>query len=56
LLPCPPIEVQDAIVMELNNASETIDCFIKEQQKVLALLEEYKRAVIQSVFVDGVKG
>ena len=53
LLPCPPDNVQESIASQLNTMSETVDRYITEQQKILSLLEEYKRSVIQSSFTEG---
>ena len=46
LLPVPPVEEQTAIVRFLDHADRRIQRYIRAKQKLIALLEEQKQAII----------
>ena len=47
VLPLPPIEEQNAIGRFLDHATRRIDRYIRAKEKLIALLEEQKRAIIR---------
>ena len=47
-LPCPPLPEQAAIVRYLDHVDRRIQRYIRAKQKLIALLEEQKQAVIHS--------
>jgi len=48
VLPLPPMEEQNAIVRFLDHATRRIDRYIRAKEKLIALLEEQKRATINA--------
>ena len=46
VLPLPPMDEQNAIARFLDHATRRIDCYIRAKEKLIALLEEQKRATI----------
>ena len=49
----PPLEVQNSIVQYLDKKNSEIDKFIQNKEKLIALLEEQKKAIIQSFINSG---
>lgn len=49
----PPPNEQEAIVRFLQYANRRIDCFVRSKRKLIALLEEQKRAIVNQVATRG---
>ncbi len=53
LIPIPPIEEQEAIVVFLDNKISKIDIYVSEREKELIALEELKQAEIAAAITRG---
>jgi len=55
LLPVPPVEEQNAIVNFLNSKIFEIDTFISNKQKMIEMLNEKKKAIINQAVMKGIR-
>ena len=53
VLPCPPLTEQTAIVRYLDAADQKIQAYISAKQKLIALLEEQRQAIIHQAVTQG---
>ena len=54
-LPCfvPPLEEQAAIVRYLDHADELINRYISAKERIIALLEEQRQAIVHQILIRG---
>ena len=52
-IPVPPLEEQDAIVRYLDDADQRIRAYVSAKEKLIALLEEERQAVIHRAVTQG---
>ena len=52
-IPVPPVEEQDAIVRYLDDADQRIRAYVSAKEKLIALLEEERQAVIHRAVTQG---
>ncbi len=53
ILPLPPLEIQNRIVEYLNRKSEQADTFIEKQTRLIELMKEQKKAIINNAVTKG---
>ena len=53
-IPLPPIDEQSAIVRYLDHADELINCYISAKERLIALLEEQRQAVVHKAITRGI--
>lgn len=52
-IPVPPLSVQNSIVAYLDKKNEQIDTFIRNKERLIEILEERKKDVIDTAFTKG---
>ena len=52
-IPVPPLEVQNSIVAYLDKKNNKIDKFIRNKERLIEILEELKKDVIDNAFTKG---
>ena len=52
-IPLPPIEEQAAIVRYLDHADELISRYISAKERLIALLEEQRQAIVHQILIRG---